>query len=83
MKLTYQNRATRDSKARELKAAGYKVRRSSVRNQLLHPQYVDDYKGPEKNDTGLGNTVYKTHFSVLYIVNYCLSDPFRQNQLHF
>lgn len=25
-------------------------------------------RGPEKNDTGFGNTVYKTYFAVIYVV---------------
>jgi hypothetical protein len=63
---TYQNKANRDAKAKELKSQGYVVKKSSIRNQLLHPQYVDDYEGHV--DTGLGNTMYKTHFAVLYDV---------------
>ena len=55
-------------RARELRAQGYNVKRSSLRNQLLHPQYVDDFTGPERADTGFGNTVYKTLFGVLYII---------------
>jgi hypothetical protein len=49
-----------------MKAAGQRVRKSSITNQLLHPQYVEDFTGPEKLDTGFGNTVYKTHFGVIY-----------------
>ena len=50
-----------------VKSLGYKVRRTSIRNQRLHPHYVDDYPNQDvRNDNGFGNTVYKTMFSVLY-----------------
>lgn len=49
----------------------HNFKRSSVRNQLLHPMYVEDYEKvtghrltPE--DRGFGNTLYRTHFPVLY-----------------
>ena len=46
-------------------------KRSSIRNQLLHPQYVEDYEQVTGNklssaDKGFGNQIYKTHFVVLY-----------------
>ena len=66
---TYMNKTNRDNKYKELKRQGLNVYRSSIRNQLLHPMYVIDYPNKdEKNDTGIGNTLYKTHFSVLYTV---------------
>lgn len=40
-------------------------RRSSTRNQQIHPMYVQDVGS---DDTGIGNTVYKTFFAVLYIL---------------
>jgi len=68
---TYQNRANRDRRARELKAQGYLgVRRSSIRNQLLHPQYVEDAPEHLRSQTGFGNAVYKTHFAALYHVEW-------------
>jgi hypothetical protein len=45
---------------------GKKGTRSTVTGQQLHPMYVEDFEGPEKEQTGLGNTVYKTYFSKLY-----------------
>jgi len=63
----YLNKATRDSRAKELQAQGVRVRRFSTRNQLLHPKYVEDY--PRKltqEECGFGNTIYKTYFAVLY-----------------
>ena len=65
----FQNRANRDQKYQELKAAGRNVYRTVLRNQLLHPQYVEDFEGPAKHDTGFGNQVYKTYFSRLYLIN--------------
>lgn len=65
-RLLFCNRKNRDNYARELKAQGYKVRRTSTRNQLIHPEYIHDYNG--YYETGFGNGYYKTHFGVLYIV---------------
>ena len=67
---TFQSKEARDAAYHIARHRGERVRRSSMRNQLLHPQYVEDYEGPEKDDTGLGNTVYKTHFPVLYLLDY-------------
>ncbi len=64
---TYMKKEARDRRILELKAQGYKVRKTSIRNQLLHPMYINDY--PHKlsdEDRGFGNTLYKTFFSVLY-----------------
>lgn len=65
----YLDRAKRDARARELQAQGVQVSRSVVKNQLLHPQYVEDY--PRKltpEECGFGNAIYKTHFATLYKV---------------
>ena len=62
----YQDMKRRNARAKELRSQGHTVRRSSHRNQLLHPQYVVDWEGAV--ETGLGNTMYKTPFSVLYEV---------------
>ena len=60
----FMNRQNRD---RAWKAAGKPGPRASHRNQLLHPQYVEDYPDTAaRADTGFGNGVYKTHFAVLY-----------------
>ena len=66
----YQTRSNRDARYHDLKRreSVSNLRRSSSRGSLLHPQYVEDFQGPEKQDTGLGNTVYKTYFKVLYTV---------------
>lgn len=57
----FQNRANRDA---AWKAAGKPGRRNSIRNQLLHPQYIADWS--HATETGFGNTEYKTPFAVLY-----------------
>lgn len=57
----FQNQQSRNE---AWKAAGKPGRRTSIHNQLLHPQYVADWTGPV--ETGFGNTQYKTHFGVLY-----------------
>ena len=72
MRKTYMNRKNRDEQARNWKKQGLQVKRYSYRNQLLHPMYVNDYTketGIELTsaDCGLGNTIYKTSFSVIYI----------------
>jgi len=67
----FMNMANRNARAKELKAQGKTVHLSSIRGQLLHPQYVRDYPNPEiQADNGIGNAHYKTYFKVLYSVNY-------------
>ena len=65
-KTTFQSKEKRDAEAKRLVAAGHRVRRYSMRGQLLHPMYIADYEGPL--DTGLGNTQYRTYWPVLYMV---------------
>lgn len=69
--LLFMNKARRDAEFARLggKAAG--LRRTSIRGQQLHPQYVEDYtletgKELSVEDCGFGNTIYKTLFPVLY-----------------
>jgi len=67
---TYMRKENRDARYRELKAQGKKVKKTSIRNQLLHPQYVKDWPNElSAEDKGFGNTIYKTPFSVLYMVS--------------
>lgn len=68
IRLRYMNRVNRDAKFRELKEQGLNVVKTSIRAQLTHPQYIQDWEGEEKYDTGIGNTVYKTYFKVIYTV---------------
>jgi len=72
---TFMNRQNRD---RAWKAAGKPGHRTSIRNQLLHPQYVRDFPDkaiqadkdfPDKAiqaDNDVGNCYYKTYFPALY-----------------
>jgi hypothetical protein len=63
----WMKKENRDAEYKKLKAQGLKVRKTSIRNQLLHPQYVNDWPHPLSDaDKGFGNTIYKTHFAVLY-----------------
>jgi hypothetical protein len=67
---TFMSRANRDAAWRQ---GGKRGTRSSIRNQQLHPQYVEDYAKETGEtltaaDCGFGNTIYKTSFGVLYIL---------------
>lgn len=65
-KATFQNRAKRDEYARELRSRGLNVRKRSVKNQSLSPEYVVDYEGtPMKNMFG---GTERQFFPTLYIV---------------
>ena len=67
----YQSKQKRDVRANWLRLEGYVVKKYSVRNQQLHPMYVEDLKDTvEGRDRGFGNTVYKTYFAVLYGVRW-------------
>jgi len=65
-RLTFQDKKLRDEVFRILRKRNVKCRKTSIRNQLLHPEYVADYEG--RVETGFGNTMYKTHFSALYSI---------------
>ena len=62
----YLNLKTRNARVKELRAQGYTVIVRASRNQLIHPQYIVDWKGAEKYDTGLGNPYYKTLVPKMY-----------------
>ena len=67
----WNSKEKRDTRAKQLQRAGFKVRRSSIRNQELHPMYVEDLKSSlSEADKGFGNTIYKTYFAVLYQVEW-------------
>jgi hypothetical protein len=62
----YMSKANRDA---DFKKFG--GRKSSIKNQLIHPMYVSDYTKETgvvltAADCGFGNTIYKTHFATLY-----------------
>ena len=54
----YQKKENRDARAKELRAQGHAVKRSSARNQQLHPEYLQDWE--HEVETGIGNVQYKT-----------------------
>jgi hypothetical protein len=60
----FQSKALRDEVAAFLKAEGWTVKKRSVRNYRLHPEYVADFVGTY--ETGFGNCDYMTHWSRLY-----------------
>src|SRR3970040_392874 len=64
--LVYQRKENRDRAFTMVKAAGLNARRSTSRNQQIHPEYVEDYVG--KIETGFGNVMYETLFPVLYVL---------------
>jgi hypothetical protein len=74
MERLFMKKENRDKAYKEIpKNKRKNFKRSNVRNQLLHPMYVEDYEEVTGRkltpaDKGFGNTVYKTHFSVLYIL---------------
>ena len=77
----YQSKQKRDVRANWLRLEGYVVKKYSVRNQQLHPMYVEDLKDTvEGRDRGFGNTVYKTYFAVLYGVRW-EEKPERESQI--
>lgn len=68
IKETYQDKAKRDLRYKEfvIQYGKDRVRRYSMSNQQLHPQYVTDWDG--ELVTGFGNTQYQTLFPKLYMV---------------
>ena len=48
------------------KAKGYDVRKSVVKNQQLHPEYITDV---DDGDTGFGNTSYRSFWPTLYCID--------------
>jgi len=68
------NKKNRDEFWKGLSKEGQaRLRRTSARNQLMHPVYVDDYTEETgvsltRQDKGFGNTIYRTYFSVIYMI---------------
>jgi hypothetical protein len=58
----FASKETRDAVFKELKAAGYKVRKTSTKSQEIDPRYVEDSGVTE--DLGLGNE--RRYYPVLY-----------------
>lgn len=64
-------RANRDARFRELKAQGVRdIRRGSMRNQLLSPDYVEDFAqtGRTASPNGFGGSS-PTFFAVIYTID--------------
>jgi hypothetical protein len=62
---------SKEIRDREWKKLTPRPRRSSIRAQQIHPQYIEDYTEVTGRvltaaDCGFGNTIYKTFFPVLY-----------------
>lgn len=74
MHLIYMNKTNRDSAWKKIpKVERKNYVRTSFRNQLMHPMYVEDYEDEmgiqlTDADKGFGNEIYMTHFKVLYII---------------
>ena len=58
------NKANRDTVFKLAKAEGLNIKKSSIKNQQLHPEYLEDYKGTY--NTGFGNTDYQMFWANLY-----------------
>ena len=56
----------RNARVKDLRSKGYLVKVHASYNQQIHPRYINDWVGPEKDDTGFGNEVYKTFVAKLY-----------------
>ena len=39
-------------------------KKSTSRNQKIHPEYIEDFEG--EIETGFGNSQYQTYFKILY-----------------
>lgn len=71
---TYLSKERRDARAKELRKQHSDVMTLTIRGQNMHPMYVKDYEEemgivltPE--DKGFGNTIYRTYFPKLYVVD--------------
>jgi len=67
------NQKSRNKRFKELQEQGIRVRKTTTRNQQLHPEYVKDYETEtgielQAEDKGFGNNLYQTYFKVLYVI---------------
>ena len=74
MEKLYKNRENRDAEAKRLKEEGCYVKKYSIRNQRLHPEYVEDEVEYLREQTGFGNTLYRTFYNVLYGVRWYMKE---------
>jgi len=74
----YLNKKNRDEAFKAIpKEKRSEYRRSSVRNQLIHPMYIEDYQDKTgykltAQDKGFGNNLYRSWFPVLYELNHVI-----------
>ena len=75
MKDCFMNKENRDREFYNIpKEERHNYRRSSQRNVLMHPMYVDDYTEETgialtRADKGFGNNIYKTRFATIYTIH--------------
>lgn len=68
---TYQSLFNRNKRMQELVSQYGKsrVRVYTLSGQNMHPMYIKDYDQPlSDSDKGFGNTLYRTYFAKIYIV---------------
>lgn len=65
----YQDKAARDARAADLKLRGFPFRKSTVRNQVMSPAYVEDYSGTFYSN-GFAGGYQSVWFSRLYKLEY-------------
>lgn len=74
MRANYMNKENRDKALKNMLPEEKKRhKKSSIRNQLLHPMYILDYEKETgivltEADKGFGNTIYKTQFAAIYSI---------------
>ena len=61
MKYSFARKENRDLKAKDKKAAGFRVRKTCIRNQLCDPRYMEDW------DESMG-VDHETYFKSIYIL---------------
>lgn len=74
MRSLYMSKANRDAAFKAAGGVKAGLKKTSIRNQQLHPQYVADYEQVTgivltAADKGFGNGIYDTGFGVLYSWN--------------
>lgn len=60
----FKSKDERDKWDKIAKSMGYVTKKSSIRAQNLHPEYIDDYEG--QIETGFGNSMYDMFWAVIY-----------------
>ncbi len=70
MEKRFMDKANRDAEFNRLGGSKAGYRKTSRRNQIMHPEYISDYTQVtgKSFETGFGNTDYRTFFSVVYSI---------------